>query len=88
MVFGLPPLNHDKEKDHVYKALKDQLDLTLSNIDHGTIGREDRVFLTHVLEEIHSSLPTVETGKQIDVADTYFDLLGSTQELIEDGLGD
>lgn len=72
----------------MYKALKDQIDLTLSNIDHGTIGREDRVFLTHLLEEIHSSLSTVETNKQIDVADAYFDVLGSTQELIEDGLGD
>lgn len=69
-----------------YEPLKKQIDTTISNIDHGTIGRDDRIFLTHLLEELRLSLPIVELDDDEEVADEFRTVLGSTQELIEDGL--
>lgn len=66
--------------------LKQQIDTTLSNIEHDTVGREDRVFLTHLLEELRLACPIIELDDALEIADEFITVVGSTQGLIEDGL--
>jgi hypothetical protein len=70
-----------------YDVLRGQIQSTISNIEHDTVTREDRVFLTHLLESIQ--LDAMEDpgfwGYAV-IGRSYEDLVGSTQQLIEDGL--
>jgi hypothetical protein len=72
-----------------YDVLREQIRSTISNIEHDTVTREDRIFLTHVLEEVQGDLDTMEDPGYWGYAmigQSYEDLVGSTQQLIEDGL--
>jgi len=72
-----------------YDVLRDQIKSTISNIEHNTVTREDRVFITHLLEEVQSHLDTVENPGYFGFAligQAFQDVVGSTQELINDGL--
>jgi transcriptional regulator NrdR family protein len=72
-----------------YDVIREQIRTTISNIEHDTVTREDRVFLTHVLEEIQGKLDPMEDPEfwgYAVIGRSFEDLVGSTQELVEDGL--
>ena len=64
--------------------LKEQIKKTLRNLDFGEVRREDRIFLNHVLGEFQHLVDMSEISG--DVGDVVSDMIGSTRELVEDGL--
>lgn len=64
--------------------LKEQIEKTLRNLERGEIQMEDRVFLNHVLGELQHVVDVSGTGGYMD--DVVADMIGSTRELVEDGL--
>lgn len=69
-----------------YDALKHQTAQTISNLEHGTISRSDRIFLTHLLEQVEFLLDSGDLEKSGDLTEHLRELIGSTKELVEDGL--
>lgn len=70
--------------------IEEQVKKTLSNIECDTLGREDRVFLTHVLEHLSIVAYAKAWGDirndSITLACEVDNMLGSTEQLIADGL--
>lgn len=70
--------------------LKQQISVTLSHLERGEIQYEDHVFLNHILEEFEILVDAV--GKNdpgmMQFADLALEMVGSTNELVEDGLED
>jgi hypothetical protein len=74
----------------MYEPLRAQVKTSISNLNSGTIQRSDRIFMNHLLEQLEFVLESgeLESGRQIDICDSFYDVLGSTNELVEDGLED
>lgn len=71
----------------MHKALKAQIKTTITNLERGEVLVSDRIFLNHVLEELEFILGDEGLeNRQIDAADSLWDMLGSANELVEDGL--
>lgn len=68
------------------EAIHKQIDTTINHLERGEILREDRVFLNHILETVTDLLVAIKTGDALSVQDSAFELVGSTAELLEDGL--
>lgn len=71
----------------MYEPLKEQIKTTITNLQRGEVQNSDRVFLNHILEELE--LIVDDDGllnRQIDAADRLWEMVGSTNELVEDGL--
>lgn len=66
--------------------LKEQIVETLRNLERGEVMMGDRVFLNHVLEEFEHLVVMSEIGGQ-DMGEVANEMIGSTRELVEDGLG-
>lgn len=65
-------------------VLEEQINKTLRNLERGEVQREDRIFLNHVLEEFQHMVDMSVHGEVSD--DVVYDMIGSTRELVEDGL--
>lgn len=72
----------------MFDKLRDQIKDTLSNIECDTVGREDRILTTHVLEEFMHIMDVVESsdGNRLWIGECTKDMVGSTSQLVEDGL--
>lgn len=77
-----------------FEALKTQIKNTIHGLERGQVNHEDRVFLNHILEELKFILDhNVEegvllTGQMYTLAESTLQMLGSVNELVEDGLED
>jgi hypothetical protein len=70
-------------------ALKTQVSASIEALISGDVRYSDRVFINHVLEEFERLIDAVETGGPIlNLAEMAEEMVGSTAELIEDGLDD
>lgn len=68
-------------------ALQQQIGTTLNNLRNGTVQRTDRIFLNHILEEFERLSTQAELGGPIMlIAELADEMVGSTRELVEDGL--
>ena len=76
------------------EALKEQIKKTTTNLERGTPTLSDRIFLNHILDELDFILnatldkkdfPLI-SGQMYDLAESTCQMLGSTNELVEDGL--
>lgn len=73
----------------MYDSLKAQIEKTTRNLERGEILLADRIFLNHILDELDFILnDTGLESRQIDAADSLFTMIGSVNELVEDGLED
>lgn len=79
----------------MYDALKAQLEKTTKNLERGEVQLADRIFLNHILDELDFILTTnIQengvhlTGQMYEIAESTLQMLGSTNELVEDGLDD
>lgn len=73
----------------MYSQLNEQVKTTISNIEHGTIRRSDRVLMVHVLEQLEFILNDEGLNvRQMDSFESLWEMIGSTNELVEDGLED
>ena len=66
--------------------LKEQIAKTLRNLERGEVMMEDRVFLDHVLGEFQYLVDLVGTEAERSFGELAFEMIGSTCELVEDGL--
>lgn len=80
----------------MYDALQEQIKKTTKNLERGEVQLTDRIFLNHILDELDfiltvtldkKELPLI-SGQMYDLAESTCQLLGSTNELVEDGLDD
>lgn len=71
-----------------FEALNEQIEKTMKRLEAGEIQKTDRVFLHHILEELERLVDAAapENAEYFDVAEGAYELIGSTNELIEDGL--
>lgn len=70
--------------------LAEQIEATSRNLERGHLTHGDNVLLNHILEEFAL---LVDTMAQTDISDvevraTAYEFVGSTAELVEDGLED
>lgn len=71
----------------MHEALKAQIKTTITNLERGEVLISDRIFLNHLLEELEFILGDEGLeNRQIDQADSLWHMLGSANELVEDGL--
>jgi len=71
----------------MFEALKTQIETTTRRLERGEIQLADRIFLNHILDELDFILNNVQVGSKLfDDAEALGTLLGSTNELVEDGL--
>lgn len=80
----------------MYDALQEQIKKTTKNLERGEIQLADRIFLNHILDELDfiltvtldkKELPLI-SGQMYDLGESTCQLLGSANELVEDGLDD
>lgn len=64
--------------------LKEQIKQTLRHLELGEVKYDDRVFLSHVLGEFQHLVDMSEVSD--DTGDVVAEMIGSTRELVEDGL--
>lgn len=74
----------------MYEPLKTQIGTTISRLERGEIQYADRVFLNHILEELEQAIDVViaRPESSFDISEAFLEMIGSTNELIEDGLDD
>lgn len=66
-----------------------QIRKSITNLERGEVQRTDRVFLYHVLENLEQIVENPDNHcNPMDAADSLMELIGSTEELILDGLDD
>jgi hypothetical protein len=74
-----------------FDALKEQLKTTTRRLEQGELQLSDRIFLNHILDELdvilENGVPSTPSG-YFDLAESTLEMLGSTNELVEDGLDD
>lgn len=71
----------------MYEPLKEQIKTTIRNLERGEVQMSDRIFLNHLLEELEVIVGDDRLlNRQIDAADSLWEMVGSTNELVEDGL--
>lgn len=77
----------------MYDALKERLEKTTKNLERGEILLADRIFINHILDELQFILENnIQpdgvhlTGQMYEIAESTLQMLGSTNELVEDGL--
>lgn len=71
----------------MYEPLKEQIKTTIRNLERGEVQISDRIFLNHLLEELEVIVDNDRLlNRQIDAADSLWEMVGSTNELVEDGL--
>lgn len=70
--------------------LQQQITTTISRLERGEIQRTDRIFLNHILEEFEVLVDLVVANQpgMMQFADLVLEMVGSTNELVEDGLED
>lgn len=70
--------------------LQQQIITTVSHLERGEIQYTDRVFLNHILEEFEILVDLVVANNpgMMQFADHALEMVGSTNELVEDGLED
>jgi len=70
--------------------LQQQIITTISHLERGEIQYEDRVFLNHILEEFEVLVDLVIANKpgMMQFAEQATTMVGSANELVEDGLED
>jgi hypothetical protein len=83
------------KENEMYDALKAQLEKTTKNLERGEVQLADRIFLNHILDELDFILTNdIQedgihlTGQMYTIAESTLQMLGSTNELVEDGLDD
>ena len=70
-------------------ALKVQINASMEALTSGQIHHTDRVFLNHILEEFELLTDAISKGGPIlNLAEAAEEMVGSTAELVEDGLED
>jgi hypothetical protein len=69
-------------------ALSEQINTTIRNLERGEVQKSDRIFLNHVLEEfqILATSSSFANTDHFGVAEFAFEMVGSSSELVEDGL--
>jgi hypothetical protein len=74
----------------MYEPLKAQVKTTITNLERGTIQHSDRIFMNHLLEELEFILDSgdLEKSPQMGHSEDLFNLIGSANELVADGLED
>lgn len=71
----------------MYEPLKEQIKTTIRNLERGEVMSSDRIFLNHILEGLEFIVEDEGLlNRQIDAADSLWEMVGSTNELVEDGL--
>lgn len=79
----------------MYDALKAQIEVTTKRLERGEVLLADRIFLNHILDELDFILNVTldketdtvfTTGVMYNIAESAVQMLGSTNELVEDGL--
>lgn len=68
-----------------FTALRAQIEKTTKNLERGEVQLSDRIFLNHILDELQFILDNGGTNPSDD-SESLWELLGSTNELVEDGL--
>lgn len=74
----------------MFDSLKAQIDKTTRNLERGEVLLADRIFLNHVLDELEFMISLVNNGGpgMVHKAEAVEQMLGSCNELVEDGLED
>lgn len=69
-------------------TLNEQINITIRNLERGEVQKTDRVFLNHVLEEFQLLVTSgsMSRGDHFGIAECAMEMVGSTAELVEDGL--
>lgn len=74
----------------MFDSLKAQIDKTSKNLERGEVLLADRIFLNHVLDELEFIVSVSDRiGTHLfDADEALGQMLGSCNELVEDGLED
>lgn len=73
----------------MFEPLKAQIEKTSRNLERGEVLLADRIFLNHVLDELEFIVTNdALLTRRLDAADALDSLIGSCNELVEDGLED
>jgi len=73
----------------MFDSLKAQIEKTTRNLERGEVHLTDRIFLNHVLDELEFLVNNEKINTNLfDAHEAINTLLGSCNELVEDGLED